>query len=425
MAPQTRIVMRRRLAVGQHADADPQRLDRVEAARRRQQLRHVGEGLHARRRQALGAPPLRRRRLRRSPPTGAPRRPRSRAWRPAPRSAWPRTISRPASPSTSLITVSATITPSRPLSTRVCSIGIPFAVSAGKVDPQKYIVNLDYIDQYNVMANEWLSSREAARRLGVSAATLYAYVSRGLLRSEAVDGRRERRYRADDIVAPEAAARRRAQGRDRSPTNALDFGTPVLESALTLIEDGRLYYRGRRRRPTGAHRLAGGGRPPAVGLRRQALRADNLPPMTTALRRAWLAAATLGAGRPLPRRAAGRGGARSSELGRGPRRPCSRPACACCACSTAAVTARPLSALPVHEQLASGLEACRPSARRCCAPRWCCRPTTSSTPRPSPPASSPRPAPISTAPTMAGLAALNGPRHGGADAPASPRCSTI
>ena len=42
------------------------------------------------------------------------------------------------------------------------------------------------------MANELLSSREAARRLGVSAATLYAYVSRGLLRSEAVNGRRER-----------------------------------------------------------------------------------------------------------------------------------------------------------------------------------------------------------------------------------------
>jgi len=28
------------------------------------------------------------------------------------------------------------------------------------------------------MANDWLSSKEAARRLGISAATLYAYVSR-------------------------------------------------------------------------------------------------------------------------------------------------------------------------------------------------------------------------------------------------------
>ena len=43
--------MRRRLAVGQHADADPQRLDRIEAPRGGQELRHLGEGLHARRRQ--------------------------------------------------------------------------------------------------------------------------------------------------------------------------------------------------------------------------------------------------------------------------------------------------------------------------------------------------------------------------------------
>ena len=93
------------------------------------------------------------------------------------------------------------------------------------------------------MSNEWLSSREAARRLGVSAATLYAYVSRGLLRSEAVDGRRERRYRADDISR---LKRRRDVGRkaEAIANHALDFGTPVLESALTLIEDGRLYYRG-------------------------------------------------------------------------------------------------------------------------------------------------------------------------------------
>src|SRR3982074_3440077 len=93
------------------------------------------------------------------------------------------------------------------------------------------------------MANDWLSSREASRRLGVSAATLYAYVSRGLLRWEAVDGRRERRYRADDISR---LKRRRDVGRkaESIANHALDFGTPVLESALTLIQDGRLYYPG-------------------------------------------------------------------------------------------------------------------------------------------------------------------------------------
>ena len=44
--------MGRRFGVGQHADADPQRLDRIEATRGGQQLRHLGEGVHARRRQA-------------------------------------------------------------------------------------------------------------------------------------------------------------------------------------------------------------------------------------------------------------------------------------------------------------------------------------------------------------------------------------
>jgi citrate synthase len=50
------------------------------------------------------------------------------------------------------------------------------------------------------MPTEWLNSKEAARRLGVSPATLYAYVSRGLLRSEGTNGQRERRYRADDVA---------------------------------------------------------------------------------------------------------------------------------------------------------------------------------------------------------------------------------
>src|SRR5262249_29148426 len=121
----------------------------------------------------------------------------------------------------------------------------------------------------------------------------YAYVSRGLLRSEAVDSRRERRYRADDVAR---LKRRREIGRkaESIANHALDFGTPVLESALTLIEGNRLFYRGidatalaRSASLEDVARLlwAWDERPFADG---------NLPPMTTALRRAWLAAATLG-----------------------------------------------------------------------------------------------------------------------------------
>ena len=73
------------------------------------------------------------------------------------------------------------------------------------------------------MPSEWLTSKEAARRLGVSAATLYAYVSRGLLRSEGSNGQRERRYRADDVSR---LKRRREVGRkaESIAANALDFG---------------------------------------------------------------------------------------------------------------------------------------------------------------------------------------------------------
>ena len=261
------------------------------------------------------------------------------------------------------------------------------------------------------MSTEWMSSREAARRLGVSAATLYAYVSRGLLRSEAVDGRRERRYRADDISR---LKRRRDVGRkaESIANHALDFGTPVLESALTLIEDGRLYYRGldaaTLARTTSleeiAHLLWECDAKPFA--------ADNIPPMTTALRRAWLAAATLS---PvdrclvlLPAAAALDHPSwvedRTAMLETGVRT---------LRLLTAAVTARPPSALPVHEQLAAAWRVpnhLAPVLRAVLvlladhefnASAFAARVVASTG------------ANLYGA-TIAGLAALNGPRHGGA-----------
>ena len=50
------------------------------------------------------------------------------------------------------------------------------------------------------MDQRYLTARQAAEELGVSVRTLYAYVSRGMIRSEAVGGsRRDRRYRAEDV----------------------------------------------------------------------------------------------------------------------------------------------------------------------------------------------------------------------------------
>ena len=75
-----------------------------------------------------------------------------------------------------------------------------------------------------------LSAKEAAALLGVNPATIYAYVSRGLIRSEPGDSRRERRYSREDV---QRLAERQAQRRDptRAAEHALRWGAPVLESA--------------------------------------------------------------------------------------------------------------------------------------------------------------------------------------------------
>lgn len=93
----------------------------------------------------------------------------------------------------------------------------------------------------------YFSAQEAARALGVTAATLYAYTSRGQLHSEPVPGRpRKRRYHREEIVA----LRERKEAR-RDPAKAaargLHWGSPVLDSAITLIHNGKLYYRGQMR----------------------------------------------------------------------------------------------------------------------------------------------------------------------------------
>lgn len=93
--------------------------------------------------------------------------------------------------------------------------------------------------------NRYVTAPEAAALLGISTATLYAYVSRGLVRSEPGEGSsRSRRYLREDIEALRARKEYRREP-EKAAEDALGFGPPVLESAITLIENGSLYYRGR------------------------------------------------------------------------------------------------------------------------------------------------------------------------------------
>jgi len=90
----------------------------------------------------------------------------------------------------------------------------------------------------------WLGAVDAARLLGVNRATLYAYVSRGFIRSQAAPGAtRERMYSHDDVTR----LRRRTEERrapDKAAAHALQWGMPVLESSIALIDGRSLYYRG-------------------------------------------------------------------------------------------------------------------------------------------------------------------------------------
>jgi len=90
----------------------------------------------------------------------------------------------------------------------------------------------------------WMTAGEAARRLGVSRATVYAYVSRGLIHSQPLAGSvRAHAYAREDV---ERLERRTAARRDpaAAAAHALEWGGPVLESAITFIDGRALYYRG-------------------------------------------------------------------------------------------------------------------------------------------------------------------------------------
>ena len=86
----------------------------------------------------------------------------------------------------------------------------------------------------------YLTAREASAELAISPATLYAYVSRGLIRSEPEPDSRARRYRADDV---RALKNRRAPPPEQRGTR-LENELPILDSAISTITDAGPIYRG-------------------------------------------------------------------------------------------------------------------------------------------------------------------------------------
>ncbi|MES2670900.1 MAG: citrate synthase family protein [Pseudomonadota bacterium] len=94
------------------------------------------------------------------------------------------------------------------------------------------------------MTADLLTARDTCRLLGISQATLYAYVSRGLLESRPGTDHRSRLYLRQDV---ERLAQRKRAGRGAASgaAQSLDRGLPVLETQISLIRPDGPYYRGR------------------------------------------------------------------------------------------------------------------------------------------------------------------------------------
>lgn len=99
------------------------------------------------------------------------------------------------------------------------------------------------VDQRRFDDQRYVDARTAARRLEIQLRTLYAYVSRGQIRSVAGAKGRPRMYAAADVER--LRVRRDARkGHGAVAAGALRWGEPVLDSAITQITAQGPRYRG-------------------------------------------------------------------------------------------------------------------------------------------------------------------------------------
>lgn len=92
---------------------------------------------------------------------------------------------------------------------------------------------------------DWIAVEDALSELNVQKQTLYAYVSRGLLRARPDESDPRRSLYASSDVARLKGRRRGARRRSEVAAGAIAWGEPVLESAISTVRDGQLIVRGR------------------------------------------------------------------------------------------------------------------------------------------------------------------------------------
>ncbi len=98
------------------------------------------------------------------------------------------------------------------------------------------------LDRKTVMSEIYVSAAEAVRLLDIKKDTLYAYVSRGLLQSVSVPGKRAKQYLREDIERLQQRKRLRQQP-ETEVKQALYWGMPLMNTRISHIREGQLYYR--------------------------------------------------------------------------------------------------------------------------------------------------------------------------------------
>ena len=103
------------------------------------------------------------------------------------------------------------------------------------------IINMKNLDETSPFL---IQAKDVCSQLQISADTLYAYVSRGIIRKipHPQDGRRSLYHRHDF----ETLLSKKKTGRSRTAVAAstISWGEPVLKSSITEIADQQVYYRG-------------------------------------------------------------------------------------------------------------------------------------------------------------------------------------
>lgn len=92
---------------------------------------------------------------------------------------------------------------------------------------------------------DWIAADDALAQLNVQKQTLYAYVSRRLVRAKADEGDPRRSLYSASDVARLKGRRRGARRRSEVAAGAIAWGEPVLDSAISTVRNGQLIIRGR------------------------------------------------------------------------------------------------------------------------------------------------------------------------------------